>query len=538
MSRTRVCRFIAAALTIAVFLVGLKWGVKVAGGSDSYGYISQAGLWMQGLPIVYQDVMRSSPWPGAPESWTPLGYRPSPKVPGAIVPMYAPGLPLLIAVSQRVAGFCGAFLVVPFCGALTIWLTFVLGRRLFASPVIALWGAALVATSPVFLYQHVNAMSDVPVTAAWMLALVLAIGGWPLASGLAVSVAILIRPNLVPLAIVLGTWVAAATLRERGRRAAVVSLAMFSVGLLPSIAGIAWLNTTLYESAATSGYGSTGDLYSTAFFVPNVRNYGTWLIEAETPLVAFAGVYFLWPRLFPSPRIQFARLLVGASAAVIMASYLFYRPFDTWWYLRFLLPMWPLTMLLVAAGIDAVGKRSMGSIHPIAAGVVAALLASHGLRFAARHDVFDLWRSERRYIDVARFIGAQTSPDAVVVSMQHSGSLRLYAGRQTLRYDVLDPDWLDRALEHLKSSGRRPYFVLDAWEVDLFRRRFGAVSHAGALDWPAMAVLGSGGAATSVYDPFDRQSVTTPIAIAATRGDRDLWLCDRPQVWPPRLRMK
>jgi hypothetical protein len=224
--------------------------------------------------------------------------------------------------------------------------------------------------------------------------------------------------------------------------------------------------------------------------------------------------------------------------AGVALSYLFYLPFDAWWYLRFLLPMWPLMMLLVAAGIDAVGKRSIGSLHPITLGVVAVLLAFYGLRFAARHHVFDLWRSERRYIDVARFVAAHTSADAVVMSMQHSGSLRLYAGRQTLRYDVLDPDWLDRAIEHLHSSGRRPYFVLDAWEVDVFRRRFGAASRAGALDWPAMAVLGSGAAATNVYDPFDRQSGTTPIAIAATRGDRERWLCDRPQVWPPRLRMK
>src|SRR5689334_1552344 len=118
MSRTGICRLIAAVLALAVLGIGLRWGVAVAGGSDSYGYISQAGLWQQGLPIVYQDVMRSSPWPGAPDTWTPLGYRPSPTRRGAIVPIYAPGLPLLMAAAQRIVGFCGAFLVVPLCGAL------------------------------------------------------------------------------------------------------------------------------------------------------------------------------------------------------------------------------------------------------------------------------------------------------------------------------------------------------------------------------------------------------------------------------------
>ena len=110
----------------------------------------------------------------------------------------------------------GAFLVVPLCGALTIWLTYVLGCRVFDAPGIALWGACLVATSPVFLYQLMNAMSDVPVTAAWTLALVLTLSRRPLAAGLAMTVAIAIRPNLVPLAGVLLVWTVLSEAREHG----------------------------------------------------------------------------------------------------------------------------------------------------------------------------------------------------------------------------------------------------------------------------------------------------------------------------------
>ena len=124
----------------------------VAGGADSYGYISQAGYWQRGSVVVQEDVIRGSPWPGAALTWSPLGYRPSPHRPDAIVPLYAPGLPLLMALFQVIAGYCGAFLVVPLCGALTIWTTYTLGRQVFGAPGIALWGAGLVATSPVFLY--------------------------------------------------------------------------------------------------------------------------------------------------------------------------------------------------------------------------------------------------------------------------------------------------------------------------------------------------------------------------------------------------
>jgi len=169
MSATRAARaagLVAAALALMVLYAGVHFGALVAGGSDSYGYVSQAGLWQRGLPIVQQDIVRPSPWPFAAQTWSPLGYRASPKQRGAIVPLYAPGLPLLMALFQVVGGYCGAFLVVPLCGALTIALTFVLGRRLFDAPGIALWGACLVATSPVFLYQLMNAMSDIPVTAA------------------------------------------------------------------------------------------------------------------------------------------------------------------------------------------------------------------------------------------------------------------------------------------------------------------------------------------------------------------------------------
>ena len=153
-------------------------------------------------------MIRPSPWPGAPLTWAPLGYRPSPNRPRrdrAALRAGATAADGDVPVDRRLLR---AFLVVPLCGALTVFLTYELGRRVFGRPGIALWGAALVATSPVFLYQLMNAMSDVPVTAAWTLALVLAIARRPLTAGLAMSAAIAIRPNLAPLAALLCLWTA------------------------------------------------------------------------------------------------------------------------------------------------------------------------------------------------------------------------------------------------------------------------------------------------------------------------------------------
>jgi hypothetical protein len=520
-------------VSLAVLGAGLRWGAMVAGGADSYGYVSQAGYWQRGGVTVQEDLIRRSPWPDAALTWSPLGYRPSPHRPDAIVPLYAPGLPLLMALLQMLTGYCGAFLVVPLCGALTIWLTYALGRRVFGAPGISLWGAGLVATSPVFLYQLMNAMSDVPVTAAWTLALVLAVAQRPLLAGLATSAAIAIRPNLAPLAGVLLAWTALSEGRRAGRRNAASASLRLAAGVAVSVIGIAFFNAHVYESAATSGYGTTADLYALGFFSTNVRQFALWLADVETPAVALAALFFVAPAWLPPAKVPFARLLLGGSLAIVLLSYLFYQPFDAWWYLRFLLPMWPVMMLLTAAALEAIVRRWPRPVYLLAITVAVAFLAWHGVRAAADRRAFDLARAERRYIDVARFIASHAESDAVILSVQHSGSLRLYADRLTLRYDALDPLWLDRAVAHLQSIGRRPYYVLDGGEVDAFRRRFGAANDMGTLDWPPMATLGG---TIAVYDPIDRRSGAPPLAIASTRGAH--LLCDAPQTWPPVLRLK
>jgi len=533
MRRHRLIASAAGVLAVAALCAGLRWGAMVAGGADSYGYVSQAGYWQRGGVAVEEDIIRSSPWPGASLTWSPIGYRPSPHRPDAIVPLYAPGLPLLMALAQLIAGFCGAFVVVPLCGGLTIWLTYRLGCRVFDAPGIALWGAALVATSPVFLYQLMNAMSDVPVTAAWTLTLVLALARRPLVAGLAMSATIAIRPNLAPLAGVVMAWTALSEARVAGVRGAASASLRMALGVSVSVIGIAVFNARVYESPLTSGYGTTSDLYALRYCWTNLRQFAIWIADVETPVVALALLFFVAPGGLPPSKVAFARLLLGGSVLVVLLSYLFYQPFDVWWYLRFLLPMWPVMMLLTAAALDTIVRRWLRSVYPVAVAGAVVVLAWHGVRVASDRSAFDLGLSERRYLDVARFIASHTDPDAVILSVQHSGSLRLYADRLTLRYDALDPLWLDRVVEHLQSIGRRPYYVLDGGEVDAFKRRFGAANRSGALDWPAMATLRN---TIVVYDPSDRRPDASPLAIASTRGTHAL--CDVPQSWPPVLRMK
>src|SRR5262249_62119302 len=100
MARERASVGAAVLLAIAVLWLGIQYGSTTAGGADSLGYVMQAGLWQAGSLTIHQDVVAESPWPFASATWTPLGFVASSAERGAIVPSYAPGYPLLVAMTQ------------------------------------------------------------------------------------------------------------------------------------------------------------------------------------------------------------------------------------------------------------------------------------------------------------------------------------------------------------------------------------------------------------------------------------------------------
>src|SRR6476469_4840688 len=102
MPRSRAATLAALCLAAATAYAGIHWGSTVGGGTDSYGYVSQAGLLRQGHLTTAIDLARPSPWPSAIETWAPLGYRPALDRRDAIVPLYPPGLPMLMAAAQAI----------------------------------------------------------------------------------------------------------------------------------------------------------------------------------------------------------------------------------------------------------------------------------------------------------------------------------------------------------------------------------------------------------------------------------------------------
>jgi hypothetical protein len=498
---------IALLIAIVVFTSAMRMSLFEARASDQSGYVSQAELWARGDLTTPMPLAATAPWPDATWTFSPLGYRPG-LVPATIVPTYPPGLPLIMAGFMKVFGPFGAFIAVPLLGGLAIVAIFFLGRQM-GGAACGLLAAMLLSTSPIFLYQLREPMSDVPVTAWWLIATLLATTPTSvsaLGAGLAASAAIVTRPNLVPLAAVLGLFVlccSGSVLRTRLRNAI-----CFAAGVLPGSIALAFLNRSLYGSALESGYGSTAVLFKLEYLGTNLSSYPRWLVETETPLILLAVVA---PFLI---RTSLFWLFVAITAA-LFASYAFYLPFDNWTYLRFLLPAIALMLILCGAAILSLSERVQSQFARWA--VAAACLVVMAWRWDSA-GMQPPQPNDRRFAVVGEFVRDELSQNAVLLSMQHSGSIRYYSNRVTLRWDLLHPEWLERSLAFLRTNGYQPLLVLEEWEQPLFRARFGAHTKLGALDWQPIATY-SGEIRTDVFDPADqggsREAATTKTIEAA-----------------------
>jgi hypothetical protein len=496
---------IACAFALGTLVVGVKYGAFVAGGSDSYGYVSQAELWLSRDLIVEQPIARKVPWPAADRTFAPLGYTRS-IAGGGIVPTYPPGLPVLMALGKLALGNCGPFFVVPFLGGLAVWLTYRLGTSIWSRRV-GLAAAALLASSPAFVFMLLMPMSDVAATCAVAAALIGALARSPrraLWTGVAIASALCIRPNLAPLAAVLlaGLMVGAASWRAR------LGIALqFGAGVAPLLTGLALLNTHLYGAPWRSGYGEISGLYSWAFAGTNLWRYSQWLFRTETLLVAGCVLPLLAVRWL-GPRQRLAVAIAAALVACVWMSYVWYRPFDVWWTLRFLLPAFPAMLVLATIGWRLALVWIRPAYRSAAVGAVVLTVLMAHVDVVRRLSVLSLKNGESDYLSMARYARQRLPENAVVISVLHSGSLRLYADRLTLRYDWVDGRWWRRMLRVLTRLGYRPYVVLTDAEETAFRERF-RLSDARDAPGTLLAELRGHGATVRLYDPLREASAGT-----------------------------
>jgi hypothetical protein len=465
--RARGASVMAAAAAVWALAAGLIFGTFASGGADSYGYVGQARLLANGRLTDTIPMRPGFAWPNAQATLIPLGFTGS-RVPGVIVPRYPPGLPLLMAplgaLSER-----AVYALVPLFGVLTVWLTYRLGTEL-GDPLAGGVAAMVLSVSPTFLYQLVQPMSDIPGMACWLGALIAASRGTigsAAAAGVLSSMAVMIRPNLAPLAGLILVPVLFGGRSFDWRRAAV-----FAGALAPGLVVLGWIQHVRYGSAVASGYGTFDDLFAVSNIGPNLVRYPRWLTETHTPFIWLSAAAPFWiARRASRPLLAWTALLLAVAVWGAYLPYVYFQPHE-WFYTRFVLPAIAIMLFFaVAASLWAVRQLPAAFRPPIATVALGFLLLTL-VQAPASRSVFELHRLESKYPAAGAFAREHLPATAFILAAQHSGSIRYYANLPTLRWDLLAAGSLDQALANLRAEGYEPFAVLDADEDVEFRRKF------------------------------------------------------------------
>jgi hypothetical protein len=481
-SVARACVFAAMVWTLAA---GVLFGTFANGGADSYGYVGQARLLAHGRLTDTIPLSHAFKWPDVEATLTPLGFTRG-RSPGVIAPKYPPGFPLLLAPLTAISE-SAIYMLVPMFGLLAIWATYRLGVEL-GDPLAGGIAAVLLSASPTFLYQVVQPMSDVPATACWLCALLVASRSSvtaAAAAGAISSVAILIRPNLAPLAGLIFIPAVAGGPGSRAKRALA-----FVAAITPGLVAMGWIQNARYGSPLASGYGTIGDAFATANIRPNLVRYPRWLTESHTWFIWLSVLAPFWiVRRAARPLLAWVAVLL---ALAIWTAYLPYVPFrsNEWFYTRFLLPAIAL-MLFFATAASLWGLRRLPAALrlPVTSVLLLALVVTLAQSAKAR-GAFEIRFQERKYPLAGIFVRDRLPPSAFVLAAQHSGSIRYYARRPTLRWDLLGAGHLDEVLAALRGQGFEPFLVVDDGETEEFRRRFDAQSRRVVSRLSLLAVLG------------------------------------------------
>ena len=453
------------ALAVAAAFAGMlayfrTCAVDVAGGSDSYGYVSEALRLSEGH--LYEPERVLSPF-GLPEEsgvTHPLAY--APRGSAGTVPTYPFGYPLLMAAALRLFGPAGPYWVTPALGAGAVVLTYLLARS-WLGPTGGCLAGAVAFLLPTFVWGSIQPMSDVPATFFAALALVALLrprpGPWAdLLVGAAVGFAVWVRPNAAILVVPVAGWLL--WRREWPR------LARFGLALLPFVLVEGLVNQDLYGALWTTGYGQLPLAATPRDAAARALRHLRRLHDQQ------AGVGLLLVLLgLAVGRLRLEeRILLAGVGGVFLAFFGWYAIDDAWSYGRFLLPGLPAVATLEAAGVVRLvepGRLRLARLAALAAGL--AVFAWMSLGTARDHGVFQTREWETRYVTAAWFARERAEQPALFLAMQHSGSLRFYAGLPTARYDVGPLPDLLRRIRKVSQAGGSVYLLADGSELDRIR---------------------------------------------------------------------
>jgi hypothetical protein len=436
MVEPRTLRRAAALLLAAVALTGcwivlLRNNCYCAAGPDSSGYLGEARLLASGRLSMPIEPLRT--WhldasldPSLGTRFTPIGFAVG-RQPGTMVPTYPPGLPSLIAAAAVTGGWSkAAFLVVPLCTIGCLVLIVALARAVGLHWGLAVCVALMLAAYPIFLFQSLVTMSDVPATFFVLLTLYLALRSrerplLAVLAGAALGAAVCIRPTNLLVAIPL-----VFALRFR-----IAHLLRTAAGALPFAIVLLWSNATWYGSPFRTGYGSVSEVVAPGAFAACAGFHGLWLVRTLT-VVALGGVLVLAARRID----RHIRWMLASWFLVFAAFYSVYPVCSSWTDTRFLLPAVP--ALILGSLLLLQGAR------PWLAPTLAIAVLGWEIHVTSQMRVLRADDYDGEYREVIRWAEPQLPEHSVVMTGLFSGPWLFYTNRGSVRWDMVDGGELER----------------------------------------------------------------------------------------------
>lgn len=444
------------AVAYTVFLV--RHSASFASGSDASGYFNSARLLSEGqfwaTPRVPEGHRHTA---FGLMTFQPLGFIMDQNV-AHMAPTYPTGLPLHLLVASWVIGWNHSSTLVQLLAALASGvLVWVLGRRAGLSVYWSATAIALLWLCPLFVFSVLQPMSDV-LALAWSLAALYGAlrsrdgWGWSLFAGAACSMAVLVRPTNVLLALPM-----AVALGLDFRRYLWVAL-----GGVPGGAFFAYYNWHVYGSPFKTGYGDVSTAFSRDFVSHNLAHFAQWI----PALLTFVIVAALVAPFFRAAR-QRDLAVLGLWAVILTGFYAFYfHSGETWWYLRFILPAFPVFILAALVALQAIADRFVPARWAWAVALaIAALTATAQTKLTRRLSATSVMPGDSYYLLTANWTRAHLPANAVIYSMQMSGTLFFYTDFMVVRWDQILPDRIAGLFAVFAQERRPVYAVLYEFET-------------------------------------------------------------------------
>jgi hypothetical protein len=490
-------------LLIVVATIAYGWLVYAfvspyAGGSDSSAYLNFARSLTHGELLAQVRVLPGfSVTEFGMDVYQPVGFKIRDNSGDGMSPTYPIGFPMHVALSSFLVGSDEAVaLTNVFLALAGLALMYASCRYVRLSRIWSAGATVALAVCPYFINSALQAMSDLPAM-TWAVATLYAAmrsrerTSWAILCGAAASVALLVRPSNLLLAL--------PVLVAFG-----LSPARYALGLLGALSGgifVAYVNWRLYGTLPfwhTTGYGNPTQLldlftadasqpFSIAYFRHHASHFVFWILSYVGPVVLCAIALPFFSR---GRTREWA--IHAVWFAVLFLPYTVYQPAgDAWWYLRFLLPAFPSLILLATAGLSMLWEYFASITNgrwPRALSRAAALtiiLLSVGWMGTAtlRLPIFDQRSGEKIYPDAALWARDHVPGNSIIICSGFSGAIYYYTDLPIVRWDGFAADKAKAFLDAASAQNRPLYAILWPYEVDDALRRVGG-------NWSKVAEIG------------------------------------------------